>query len=150
MARSHTIFSSSPPGIPAKEVFVIPVDLNEGMVINGGRHFDFTQPGNTGIVARALWVQFDDGSQWGDKTAAKELLRNRQKAMQFYQRLVNESTDQPKLLATLEERAPPRSTQARILPGLNESRSQYGLPAVILMIKDKVRIDNQRMATGKF
>jgi hypothetical protein len=142
-----------PIAIPAKEVIDMPVDLNEGdKAMKDGKPvpIDFTQAGKAGIVAKALWVQFDDGSQWGDKTVATEVLKDRQEAMQFYQRLLNESTDQAKLLATLEEKAPPRSVQARILRSLNEYRSEYGLPAVILMIKDKARIGAERMATGKF
>ena len=142
-----------PTAIPAKEVIDMPVHMNEGdKAMNGSKPvpIDFTHTGKAGIVAKAVWVQFDDGSQWGDRGAAEELLRNRQEAMQFYQRLVNESTDQAKLLATLEEKVPPLSTQARILRSLNEYRSQYGLPAVILMIKDKARIGAERMATGKF
>jgi len=112
---------------------------------------DFTQPGTSKIAGQALWAQFDDGSQWGDRAAAGELLRNRQEAMQFYQRLSNESSDQAQLLATLGEQADPMSTEWGILRSLNERRSQYGLPAVILfLIKDKTRIGGERMATGKF
>jgi hypothetical protein len=132
-----------PVGIAPKEVIDMPVTMNLGTP------FDFTQPGTTKIVGQALWAQFDDGSQWGDRAAAEELLRKRQEAMQFYQRLVNESSDQAKLLATLEE-APHGSAQDVILHCLNERRRQYGLPAVILMIKDKARLGTERMATGKF
>jgi hypothetical protein len=138
-------------GIAPKEVIDFPVSMDLGMQFNGGeKPFDFTQPGTTKIVGKALWAQFDDGSQWGDRAAAEELLRRRQEAMQFYQRLLNESSDQAKLLATLQEQADPLSTQWGILQSLNEKRSQYGLPAVILMIKDKTRIGGERMATGKF
>jgi hypothetical protein len=140
-----------PAGIAPEEVIDFPVSMNLGMQVNGGKKpFDFTQPGTTKIVGKALWAQFDDGSQWGDRAAAEELLRRRKETMQFYQRLSNESSDQAKLLATLEEKADPASIQWMILRSLNERRSQYGLPAVILMIKDKVRIGGERMATGKF
>jgi len=132
-------------GIAPKEVLDFSVNMNQW-----AQPVDFTQPGTSKIVGQALWAQFDDGSQWGDRNAAEELLRNRQEAMQFYQRLSNESSDQAKLLATLGEQADPMSTEWGILSSLNERRSQYGLPAVILMIKDKTRIGGERMATGKF
>jgi hypothetical protein len=141
----------APAGIAPKEVIDFPVSMNLGTQVNGGeKPFDFTQPGTTKIVGKVLWAQFDDGSQWGDRAAAEELLRRRKEAVQFYQRLLNESSDQAKLLATLEEQVDPTSTQRMILLSLNEERSQYGLPAVILMIKDKTRIGGERMATGKF
>jgi hypothetical protein len=140
-----------PIGLAPKEVIDTPVTMNlQGQINHGERPFDFTLPGNTKIVGKALWAQFDDGSQWGDRAAAEELLRKRQEAMQFYQRLVSESSDQAKLLSTLEEKPPTMSAQWRILRTLNETLSQYGLPAVVLMIKDKARIGAERMATGKF
>ena len=144
-------FFFKPSGLAPKEVIDMPVTMNQGLQINGGeKPFDFTQPGNSKIVGKALWAQFDDGSQWGDRAAAEALLRKRQEAMQFYRRLLNESNDEATLLATLEEKAPPLSTQAMILRRLNESRSQDGFPAVIQTIKDKARIGSERMAEGKF
>lgn len=134
-----------PTGIPAAEVrdSLILIDMGE-------KPFDLSTPSHSRITRKVLWAQFDDGSQWGDKAAAKDLLQWRAESLQFYQRLANES-DQTKLLEMLEEKSPPSGPpQSMILRNLNKYRSQYGLPAVILMIKETARIGSERMATGKF
>jgi hypothetical protein len=133
-----------PPGIPAAEVLDSPVVIEMGI-----KPFDLKAPSNSRIIRKVLWAQFDDGSQWGDKAIAKDLLRRRAESLQFYQRLANES-DQAKLLEMLEEKSPPSDTQRLILRDLNRYRSQYGLPAVILMINETARLGSERMATGKF
>jgi hypothetical protein len=133
-----------PAGIPAAKVLDLPVLIELAI-----EPFDLTAPSHSRIIRKVLWAQFDDGSQWGDKAAAKDLLQRRAESLQFYQRLANES-DQTKLLEMLEEKSPSSDSQRIILRNLNRYRSQYGLPAVILMIKETARIGSERIATGKF
>ena len=143
-------FFGKPSGLLPDQALDIPINISMGMGLHDGKPFDFTTPSYGRIKVKALWAQFDDGSQWGDTAAGQELLKQRVEKLQFYQRLATESDEPSKLLATLEETAPLSEHERLMLHTLNRYRSEYGLPAVILMIKEKVRIATERMATGKF
>ena len=83
-SRADFIFKESPLA-PHAERFACPLDTSTGP----------NEPGATVVkaVGAVLWVQFEDGSTWGDAESGKQILSVRSQKLGFLQRLVAEYYD---------------------------------------------------------
>jgi hypothetical protein len=70
---------------PQAERFACPMDTSTGP----------NEPGATVVkgVGAVLWVQFEDGTTWGDAASGKQILSARSQKLAFLQRLVTEYYD---------------------------------------------------------
>lgn len=70
---------------PQAEGFACPMDTSTGS----------NKPGATIVkaVGAVLWVQFEDGSTWGDAESGKQILSVRPRKLAFLQKLVGEYYD---------------------------------------------------------
>jgi hypothetical protein len=82
--RADFVFKDS--GLaPQAEGFACPMDTSTGS----------SKPGATVVkaVGAVLWVQFEDGSTWGDAESGKQILSLRPRKLAFLQKLVAEYYD---------------------------------------------------------
>jgi len=83
-SRADFVFKESPLA-PHAERLACPLDIETGM----------NEPGATvvKVSAAVLWVQFEDGSTWGDAESGKQILSVRSQKLALLQRLVADYYD---------------------------------------------------------
>ena len=104
----------------------------------------------TSVVGAVLFVQFDDGTTWGDPIAGKELLAERPQKLAFLQNMVETYYESGEdAFATLLNQAKPTSPEGRVAACL-KSDAQYEKIATIDLAKKRLAAAQKWRALGIF
>lgn len=104
------------------------------------------------VQANLQFVQFEDGTTWGDTQMAEELFRQRKDVEKFLRDLVDiyESKGPVAFAAALSAQQPPRTSVASVSRRIATQNEKDGPVATIEGVKEHLRIVEERKATGKF
>jgi len=121
----------------------LPVDVDEGRT--GDVHFN---PAGS-LSVTPLYVQFEDGSAWGDTSYAAKFKQARADAVQW-QTMLRAITDDDQFNAALNAPVPTGSMVVYIQRSLQMTRDLTGIIGVRATIDDRMATYNARISNGNF
>jgi len=144
MRYSHDFFFKKG-GLAPEETFDIP--------IGGGLTFTFNAMTTKARAdAELRFIQFDDGSTWGDKAAAESLIADRARVEVYLRGLLAAYTDQGERGLVSALRTPPHlhSSAYEVYQRLMRMQKESGTAATLEGIRTRLKVAADREATGKF
>ena len=120
--------------------------------IHGPYHITSQPEQPSYLKAQLLFVQFDDGTTWGDQTVGDTLISQRAEVEEFTSKLLSIYSTQGEagVVAELEADHKGHGSVASVARTLNELRVTSGIQAVIERIKERSAVASHRRSTGKF
>ena len=111
-----------------------------------GKEIEGVEPQKAPLDARTLFVQFADGSKWGDPSVGDALLSQRTTVQDFLERLKGASGDSQAFLAILKEDQTPATSVWATREHLNLLLQQSDLKAVVNNVNERLAIAHQRQS----
>lgn len=96
------------------------------------------------LEATVLFVQFADGTTYGDQTVGKALLSQRQDVVTFLQQLQAASNDQQTFSSILSQQQTPSTSLWVVSQHLNMIMVDSGMQAVVADVNKRLQVAQQR------
>lgn len=96
------------------------------------------------------FIQFDDGSIWGDKAAAKDALAIRWGKLAYMRGLINAASSEAEFVAALNKKVAAGSPAEAAQNRIQGMRSRAGAATTIVKVKELLANANARANSGKF
>jgi hypothetical protein len=133
-------------GLGPGDTFDIPIDSNLSM-----KPFNVTTL-KSHADAELLFLQFDDGSTWGDQTIAESLIAQRGDVEAYLHRLLLTYTDHgdKAFVAALQDAPKAGESAFAVSQHLLTLYDQFGTPSTVDNVRARLKIASERDASGKF
>jgi len=95
------------------------------------------------LSAELIFVQFVDGSTWGDKSALDEFTHQRKEVEELLNRLAH-APNETTFLSILNEKQNARSPAGSTARSIGMMQKQVGIPAAVNNVVDRLRIADER------
>jgi hypothetical protein len=98
------------------------------------------------VEAKTIWVQFEDGSTWGDEATGEEVRRERVEAKNFLTHVLEiyQQSGEAAFLKALSASQPRGSTSAVLAHSYRRQQQKQGTTAVVDHIRERLAIGNAR------
>jgi hypothetical protein len=123
----------------------LPIPLEEGI---SGLSSVFPPPVPSFVTTKVVYVQYDDGTFWGDPNAKASMDLQRQEERAFYSQLASPPSEAD-FVAAMNAPKPGTSEFPAAHP-VKMAYSQSGFASALAIVNDRLTLANNRYATGKF
>jgi hypothetical protein len=100
------------------------------------------------VTTKVVYVQFDDGTFWGDSNAKSSMDLQRQEEQRFYSQLAAAPSEADFVIAMNAPK--PGTSEFPAAHPVKMAYSQSGFASALAIVNDRLTLANNRYATGKF